>query len=247
MPLILMDDNEVRWQRDNVSDGLISKLADLLVVPEEKREEFLNQIAAIKETFVPPDGSALSSARKGNAAFVKAGYHIRGLLDALGAVNDADVLLLKYVYAMRLPGLLRFETWGIPVDDDDVIWHEKKHRPASFDDTLPPLAAALAYLVGRNHAEPKAKDWRLNEILRDIRTWPEHFGARGITDHRSKTLARAIDCLHEIIPDVVPAKVSPETIKSIWHPREKKGRKRIRPALLYRLRCGSATAMSARR
>jgi hypothetical protein len=95
-----------------------------------------------------------------------------------------------------------------------------------LDAVLRPIAAALADLVGRYPQDPQAKDPILNAVIRDIQTWPERFGAVGIAHTRSKTLEKAIGVLHEMMPDIVPGYVSPNTIKIIWKPRPRKGRKR---------------------
>ena len=206
-----------------VSTKLVNVLANLLKVPEEKRGEFYQHVVGLHDFVNPPDGLLTNSVRKGNAALEKAEYHARNLIDALKAVANADGPLVAHAYEVCLPGPLRFESGGFVAEDDLVIrHHDPTYKPASLGDILAPLAEALAHLVGRDPQEPKAKDWRLNSILRDVRTWPDRFGAVGITDHRSATLAKAVGLLREIMPDIIPDSVSPSTIRDIWNPRPRK-------------------------
>jgi hypothetical protein len=212
------------------------ELAGLLAIPKERRSIFCEEyVVEIVRCMTPPSGAPLyNSVRKGNAAFEKAEHHARGLLEALGAVDEDDYPLIEEAFRMcshdrglfcynggfSLPlDLLHLLPGGTPAEVDEYV-------PVSISEALHPLSQALAYMVGREPDYPQVRNWRLNWILEEMHTWPERFGAVGIKDHRSATLGRAIGILSKMMPGIVPPYVSTNTIKSIWKPRpRKRGRK----------------------
>jgi hypothetical protein len=215
-------------------DGHYPRLMNLLEVPKEKRREFSEHVLGMWDWGYHKGGFYPSGNRKGDAAFKKAEGHIRGLLGALDEIAKAGdtQLFVDAVYANsgRKICFGEYEPPEPPLDGEEPVFDDYRFVSAStseiLDAVLHPIAAALADLVGRYPKDPQAKDPMLNAVIRDIRTWPERFGAVGIADTRSKRLEKAIGILHEIWPDIVPENVSPNTIKTIWKPRPTKRRKR---------------------
>ena len=149
----------------------------------------------------PQDPVMSICTEKGDPVLKKAEHHLRRFLAALGDTNDREREMIRIASLRRGRGriYIRFGSQLRPGV------YGKEYRPADiFNDIFCPIADGLADLIGRDYREPKAKDWRLNATLRDIRTWPERFGAVEITDHRSVTLAKAVELLHEIMPGIVP-------------------------------------------
>jgi hypothetical protein len=185
------------------------ELAVLLHVSPDRRNALLSQLDGY-------DGDPTTSEfhwlhKRGDiAAFRRAELHARGLLRELQGMSAADFGLLSEVWNDWLRGGPPY--LGPALDGRAV---------------LKMLGEALAFLAGRHCQDPaRAGNWVLAGFLNDMREWPQLYGTLEIRDHRSKTLAKALSLLHILAPSVVPKHVSPNTIKSIWKPRPKKGRKR---------------------
>jgi hypothetical protein len=170
------------------------ELACLLAVPDEQRELFIEHLstAHVHLSSVDGDGMVTAGTKKGNKLFEEFYRGMRAALNAVEKMSAADAELLCDTMSFS----------GVAVDAVETCTN------------------MAAKLVGRNIHYPGAHDWRVREVIRDIRTWPERFGASVPNHHRSQK--KIIALLHKLMPWVIPANLSPETIKAIWKPRPRK-------------------------
>jgi hypothetical protein len=205
MPLnIGFDIREIYGEQDEAFD----ELAVLLHLPPDKRNALMSQLDGYNGDTSTSEFWWLNK-RGDIAAFGRAELHARGLLRELQGMSAADFGLLSEVWNDWRQGGPPY--LSAPLDGRAV---------------LKALGETLAFLAGRHCQDPaRTGNWVLAGFLNYMREWPQLYGTLEIRDHRSKTLAKALSLLHILVPNMVPERISPNTIKTIWKPRPKKGRK----------------------
>jgi hypothetical protein len=186
--------------------SVIDDIVTLIALPEQARMDFFNHLCLLNEQLdqIHPDLSYTNGVAKGLRPFED---FYKSMRDALNAVEKIRGM------GDNKASMLRDLMEGFALTGGD---------PEGFPDAVARCAELAAGLVGRSICVPGAHDWRLVAVLRDMRTWPDSFGASMPRHHTSQ--GPIIALLHKLMPKVVPARVSPSTIKAIWNPRPRKAR-----------------------